>query len=74
MFRGIQQSIERSLTRVVPEIWGRHENGAHTEFWRDLSWMVGDDHADRICRGLDVYARLFKISKGNARARPPGRS
>jgi hypothetical protein len=34
---------------------------ARTEFWRELSWRVGDTHANRICWLLTLYCWLFNI-------------
>lgn len=35
--------------------------GARSEFWRTLSWYVGDVHADRICWLVDAYCVLFRV-------------
>lgn len=32
-----------------------------SEFWRELAWRVGDEHANRICFFLDFYCKLFKL-------------
>ena len=36
---------------------GRLSSESRTEFWREISWRVGDEHASRICWWLDVYCR-----------------
>lgn len=46
---------------VVGSVGGAR--GERTEFWRELSWRVGDEHADRICRWLDGYCWLFKLDR-----------
>jgi hypothetical protein len=30
-----------------------------TALWRDLSWHVGDKHADRLCWLISFYAQFF---------------
>lgn len=32
-----------------------------TEFWRELSWRVGDEHANRICWVLTLYCKVFRV-------------
>jgi len=32
-----------------------------SQFWRELSWRLGDEHANRICKILGWYCRLFKL-------------
>lgn len=35
--------------------------GRHTKLWQELSWCIGDTHATRICRIIDVYVRFFGL-------------
>lgn len=28
---------------------------------RELSWSLGDEHADRICKLIDLYVKLFRL-------------
>lgn len=35
--------------------------GYRTEFWRELSWRVGDTHANRLCWILTLYCKIFRI-------------
>lgn len=36
--------------------------GHRSEFWRELSWRFGDEHAHRLCWWVDLYARAFRLS------------
>jgi hypothetical protein len=31
------------------------------EFWREISWRIGDEHANRICWVVQWYCRLFRV-------------
>ena len=33
------------------------------EFWREISWRVGDEHANRICWILGVYCWFFGLDQ-----------
>lgn len=56
---------------LKPESWARGRPyptqsqgegaGKHTRLWLELSWCLGDEHADRICRVIDLYVRLFNL-------------
>ena len=46
--------------------------GVHSEFWRHLSYRVGDEHASRICRLLDIYCWLFGVNVNKFYSRVPG--
>ena len=35
--------------------------GRHTRLWQELSWCLGDEHADRICKLIDLYVRVFNL-------------
>lgn len=35
--------------------------GSHTRLWLELSWCLGDEHADRICWMIDVYVRVMNL-------------
>lgn len=37
--------------------------GQRSEFWRELSWRCGDEHANRICKWIDFYCWLFRLSR-----------
>lgn len=45
--------------------------GNRSEFWRELSWRVGDQHAHRICWLVDGYCRLVGLSKSRFHQRVP---
>src|SRR5271157_3201342 len=47
--------------------------GNHTEFWHELSWRVGDEHANRICKLLIWYCKLFKLNQIKFHSTPPNR-
>jgi hypothetical protein len=50
-----------------------HQPGRHTEFWRTISWHVGDDHADVICGIIDLYCWVAGIDTKKFHKPPPGR-
>lgn len=54
-----------------PVAW--YSQGNHTEFWRELSWRVGDEHANRICKLLVWYCKLFGLDANKFRSTPPRR-
>lgn len=39
--------------------------GNRTDFWRRLSWNVGDDTANSVCRAVDVYCHATGVSPRN---------
>lgn len=45
--------------------------GVRSEFWRELSWRCGDEHANRICRWVDLYCRLFRLERKRFYRRVP---
>jgi hypothetical protein len=49
--------------RKDPRSVNRTEAGDHSEFWRELSWRCGDEHASRICRWVDFYCWLFRLER-----------
>ena len=51
----------------------RYPDGTRTEFWRDISWRVGDRHADRLCRFIDFYCRWFGLDPARFHGRGPTR-
>jgi hypothetical protein len=36
---------------------------SRTEFWRGISWHIGDVHADRICKMIDAYCWIFGLDQ-----------
>jgi hypothetical protein len=50
----------------------RHPDGTRSELWRSLSYQVGDEHANRITRGIDLYCRLVRLSVERLRSHVPG--
>ena len=36
--------------------------GSLSELWRELSWRVGDQHADRICKLIDLYCWIVSLN------------
>jgi hypothetical protein len=47
--------------QTLPTSVNRTADGSHSDFWRELSWRLGDEHADRICRWVDFYCWLFSV-------------
>lgn len=39
----------------------------HTEFWRDLSWNMGDEAANAACSAIDVAVRDVRVTFEEAR-------
>ena len=52
----------------------RHDNGTASELWRSLSYQVGDTHAHRICRCIDVYCRIVGLPVERLRSHVPGQT
>ena len=48
------------MARFPPPAQGNGP-GRHTRLWLELSWCLGDGHADRICGIVDVYVRAFGL-------------
>lgn len=42
-----------------------------SQFWRELSYRVGDTHANRICWAIDIYCWLFRVDKFKFATRLP---
>lgn len=54
--------------KPLPEPTQGYGPGRHTIVWRELSWAFGDEHADRICRLIDLYLRIYNV-RGRSRLR-----
>lgn len=54
------------------ESCARHSNSARSEFWRALSYQIGDEHADRLTWWVDLYLWWYGIAPARLRAPVPG--
>lgn len=48
-----------------------HDDGTASELWRGLSYQVGDAHAHRICRCIDLYCRIVRLPVKRLRCHVP---
>ncbi len=48
------------------------ERSSRSDFWRHISWGVGDKHANRICWLVDIYCRIFGLDPANLQVSPRG--
>lgn len=55
--------------RKGPSVAGT--KGNRSEFWREISWRLGDAHAHRICLLVDVYCRLSGTASERFHRRVP---
>lgn len=47
------------------------EPGCRSEFWRELSWRLGDEHTNRLCWLVDGYCRVFGVERERFHGRVP---
>lgn len=54
------------------ESCARHPDSTRSEFWRALSYQIGDEHADRLTWWVDLYLWWYGIAPARLRTPVPG--